>query len=84
MFSSHQTQYITPDIYIQKGNDGQYTPVINEEGIPQLRIASHYTRFLNEMEKGATRGKAQEYLVEKNEKSFGFYSIPSPKKKNDF
>jgi RNA polymerase sigma-54 factor len=44
-----QSQYVTPDVTVVKVED-QYVVLLNEEGLPQLRISPAYRRLL---EKGA-------------------------------
>ena len=41
-----QSQYVIPDVYIVKIED-QYVAVLNEEGLPQLRISPVYRRLLD-------------------------------------
>ncbi|MSO30594.1 MAG: RNA polymerase sigma-54 factor [Acidobacteria bacterium] len=41
-----QSQYVIPDVYILKIED-QYVAVLNEEGLPQLRINPVYRRLLD-------------------------------------
>ena len=38
-FASDSTRYITPDIYIVKGEDGEYRSALNEDGMPRLRVS---------------------------------------------
>ncbi len=44
-FSSDITNYVTPDVYIFKTDEG-YQIVLNDEGMPKLRINSYYLRLL--------------------------------------
>ncbi len=41
-----QSQYVIPDVYVVKVED-QYVAVLNEEGLPQLRISPTYHRLLD-------------------------------------
>ena len=41
-----QSQYVIPDVYVTKVED-QYAAVLNEEGLPQLRISPVYRRMLD-------------------------------------
>ena len=50
-YNPKQSQYVIPDVYIVKVED-QYVAVLNEEGLPQLRISPTYRRLLD---KGAPR-----------------------------
>lgn len=46
-YSDEQPQYITPDIYIHKiGED--YHVLLNEDGLPKLRISSHYSKMIKQ------------------------------------
>lgn len=76
MFSTIPTQYVVPDIYIfkkssVKKSDGVYGVSLNEEGMPQIKIASHYTKFLSRM-MSSSPSKEQKYLVEKMKRALGF------------
>jgi len=57
-FSADATNYITPDVYIFKTDEG-YQIVLNDEGMPKLRINSYYLRLLQ-----------QKNLVPKEERHF--------------
>ncbi len=45
-YNPKQSQYVIPDVYIVKVED-QYVSVLNEEGLPQLRISPTYRRLLD-------------------------------------
>ncbi|MGE3277836.1 MAG: RNA polymerase factor sigma-54, partial [Vicinamibacterales bacterium] len=45
-YNPTQSQYVIPDVYIVKVED-QYVAVLNEEGLPQLRISPTYRRLLD-------------------------------------
>ncbi|TAN39355.1 MAG: RNA polymerase sigma-54 factor [Nitrospirae bacterium] len=45
-FSPPSTNYITPDVFIIKTDSG-YQIVLNDEGLPRLRINSYYQKLLN-------------------------------------
>jgi len=57
-FSSDVTNYITPDVYVFKTEEG-YQIILNDEGMPKLRINSYYLRLLQ-----------QKNLVPKEERHF--------------
>jgi len=61
MFSSYETRYITPDIYLKKEDD-EYRIIFNREYTPHLRISSHYRKMLADPE---TPKKTKEYIMEK-------------------
>ena len=45
-YNPTQSQYVIPDVYVVKVED-QYVAVLNEEGLPQLRISPVYRRLLD-------------------------------------
>src|SRR5688500_9675019 len=45
-YTPSQSQYVIPDVYVVKVED-QYVAVLNEEGLPQLRISPVYRRLLD-------------------------------------
>jgi RNA polymerase sigma-54 factor len=59
-FSTNETQYIVPDIYVVKvGED--YVVMLNDDGIPRLKISSYYKNILaQDIEKGT-----KEYIQER-------------------
>ncbi len=58
--SDEDPQYITPDIYVHKV-DGEFVIVLNEDGLPKLRVNSFYKEALAE---GAS-AEAKEYVQNK-------------------
>jgi RNA polymerase sigma-54 factor len=44
-YNQPQSHYVIPDVYVVKVED-QYVAVLNEEGLPQLRISPTYRRLL--------------------------------------
>ncbi len=59
-FSSAQTQYIVPDIYVHRVGDG-YVISLNDDGLPRLRI-SHFYRAAMARTGGETRAYMQDKL----------------------
>jgi RNA polymerase sigma-54 factor len=45
-YTPADSQYVIPDVYIVKTDDG-YRAVLNEDGLPQLRISPVYKRLLD-------------------------------------
>jgi RNA polymerase sigma-54 factor len=45
-FNPTQSQYVIPDVYVLKVED-QYVAVLNEDGLPQMRISPVYRRLLD-------------------------------------
>lgn len=60
--SSVQSQYVIPDVYIVKVED-QYVAMLNEEGLPQLRISPVYRRMLDKSSKNSDETRT--YVKEK-------------------
>jgi RNA polymerase sigma-54 factor len=59
-FSSEEPRYITPDVYILKVDD-RFVVVLNEDGLPRLRISSYYRGLLR---KGQGSSKETREYVE--------------------
>ncbi len=60
--SLDNTQYITPDIYIYKVGD-EYVIMLNEDGMPKLRVSNYYKSVLSGSKQEAKVTK--EYIQEK-------------------
>src|SRR6478609_9485884 len=45
-YNPSQSQYVIPDVYVMKVED-QYVAVLNEDGLPQMRISPVYCRLLD-------------------------------------
>lgn len=56
------SQYVIPDVYVVKVDD-QYVAVLNEEGLPQLRISPVYRRLLDKS--GDVSEETRSYVKEK-------------------
>lgn len=59
-FSSMETQHVVPDIYVYKVGD-KYEIILNEDGIPRLKISNHYKKEL----KSNSNTGTQDYLKQK-------------------
>ena len=60
-YSSSDAQYIVPDIYVVKvGQD--YVVMLNDEGIPRLKISSYYKNILSQNVEKDTKEYIQERL----------------------
>lgn len=55
-FSQESPQYIIPDVYIQKVGDA-YEVVLNEDGLPRLKISNFYRRSLMKGSEASTQTK---------------------------
>ena len=59
VYTDREPQYITPDIYVHKvGND--YAIVLNEDGLPKLRISNYYRAAMQ-----SSGGNAKSFIQEK-------------------
>ena len=61
-FSVEEPQYINPDIFVYKFEDG-FLILMNDDGIPRLYVNSFYKQFINRG--GKLSDKAKEYLQDK-------------------
>ncbi len=62
-FHSSDTQYITPDIYVYKVGD-EFVIVLNEDGMPKLRISPYYKNILAAAQKDQNK-VTKEYVQDK-------------------
>ncbi|HOI95930.1 MAG TPA: RNA polymerase factor sigma-54 [Syntrophobacter fumaroxidans] len=58
-FSEESTEYISPDIYVMKV-DGEFVVLLNEDGMPKLKVSSYYRRALTE--DAELPSEAKEYI----------------------
>ena len=65
-FSSQPVHYITPDVYITKEKEG-YRVMLNEEGLPRLRVSEVYQTMLKGLDGGQAMplDSTQKYLRHK-------------------
>lgn len=61
-FSDEEPHYIIPDVYIQKIGD-EYVIILNDEGLPKLKISSYYRELLKGQKE--TSEAAKDYIKEK-------------------
>ncbi len=61
-YNDETIPYITPDVYVYKIGD-EYVVVLNEDGLPKLRINPYYRDILRERPQSA--GGAKEYINDK-------------------
>jgi RNA polymerase sigma-54 factor len=62
-FHTSDTQYITPDIYVYKVGD-EFVIVLNEDGLPKLRISPYYKNILASAQQDQNKG-TKEYVQDK-------------------
>ena len=60
-YAGDAARYITPDIYIKKNEDGEYKALLNEDGMPRLKISRFYRNALRE----AAGSETKKYVTEK-------------------
>jgi RNA polymerase sigma-54 factor len=63
------SRYVVPDVYIVKIDD-DYQIVLNEEGLPRLRISQVYRRMVERGGSAATPAEAKEYVRNKLRSAF--------------
>ncbi|HKW03283.1 MAG TPA: RNA polymerase factor sigma-54 [Vicinamibacterales bacterium] len=61
-YSPADSQYVIPDVYVVKTDDG-YKAMLNEDGLPQLRISPVYRRLLDKG--GETSDETRAYVKDK-------------------
>jgi RNA polymerase sigma-54 factor len=61
-FNPTPSQYVIPDVYVVKV-EGAYVAMLNEEGLPQLRISPVYRRLLDK--NGGSSDETRAYVKEK-------------------
>jgi len=62
-YSNERAIYVEPDVYVQKVGD-EYVIVLNEDGMPKLRINSSYRSMLNSMD-SKSDGETVNYIKDK-------------------
>ena len=76
-FISESARYITPDIFIKKQEDGTFKAVLNEDGMPRLKISQFYRNALRQADSSETK----KYVTEKlNSAAFLIRSIQQRQK----
>jgi RNA polymerase sigma-54 factor len=62
LYGSEDSHYITPDVFVFK-LEGEYVIVLNEDGLPKLRVSPFYMRSLSRKDLSKeTRGYIQEKM----------------------
>jgi RNA polymerase sigma-54 factor len=62
-YSNERAIYVEPDVYIQKVGE-EYVIVLNEDGMPKLRINGSYRQMLNRMD-SKSDGETVNYIKDK-------------------
>ncbi len=61
-YSAGRSQYVIPDVYVFKEGD-EYKIVLNDDGLPRLRISPTYRRMLDQKEPGSE--ETRQYVKDK-------------------
>jgi len=64
-----RNNYVVPDVYVVKIDD-EYQVILNEEGLPRLRISPVYRRMVARGASGKTTAEAKEYVRNKLRSAF--------------
>jgi RNA polymerase sigma-54 factor len=67
-FSTASTNYIVPDVYVIKTEDG-YQIILNDDGLPKLKISSFYKKLLQK--NNAFSKEDKQFLIEKLHSAVG-------------
>ena len=64
VYNEERTQAIIPDVYVIKSGD-EYKIVLNDEGLPRLRISNFYREIMSGMNAGVTAEDGKRYIKER-------------------
>ena len=64
IYNEERIQAIVPDVYVFKSGD-DYKIVLNDEGLPRLRISNFYREIMGGMNAGVTRENGKKYIKER-------------------
>ena len=59
-YNDERPLYIVPDVFVERLADGEYHVVINDDGLPKLRVSSYYAQLIR-----STSNEAASYIREK-------------------
>jgi RNA polymerase sigma-54 factor len=68
-YNVESSRYVVPDVYIVKIDD-DYKVILNEEGLPRLRISPVYRKMIERGGGGSTPADAKEYVRNKLRSAF--------------
>jgi len=63
-YNARKSQYVMPDVFIVKMERGEYKIILNEDGLPRLRISGVYKKMLERRDPTTDR-EARNYVREK-------------------
>jgi RNA polymerase sigma-54 factor len=67
-YSEFNTHYITPDVYLMRNEEG-YQIILNDEGLPRLRVSSFYKKLLQK--RNTFKKEDKQFLIEKMRSAIG-------------
>jgi RNA polymerase sigma-54 factor len=62
-YSNEDVIHIVPDVYVVEDSDGKFVIILNEEGIPRLRLSNYYRKLLTT--KNSLKQEERQFLEEK-------------------
>ncbi|MCK5426979.1 MAG: RNA polymerase factor sigma-54, partial [Thermodesulfovibrionia bacterium] len=62
-YSSDEVIYIIPDVYIVEDSEGKFIIVLNDDGIPRLKLSNYYRKLL--AKKNSLNQEEKQFLEEK-------------------
>lgn len=62
-FANTQNYSIVPDVFVEKNDEGEWVVLLNDDGLPRMRITPYYKQVMASAEGGTAETKA--YLDEK-------------------
>jgi RNA polymerase sigma-54 factor len=68
-YNAAQNHYVTPDVHVVK-LENEYKVLLNEEGLPRLRISPVYRRMVEKGSKNMASAEAREFVREKLRAAF--------------
>lgn len=60
-YTDERPLYITPDVFVERGSDGQYHVAVNDDGLPRLKISSYYSDLV----RNGASSEAAAYIKDK-------------------
>ena len=64
IYSDERPQYVIPDVFVFK-TDEEYRIVLNDDGLPKLRVSNLYKEILGEIDNNSKGEKCREYIKDK-------------------
>ena len=64
VYNEERIQAIVPDVYVFKSGD-DYKIVLNDDGLPRLRISNFYREIMGGMDSGAKKESGKRYIKER-------------------